>query len=122
MLRRHSCLAFSVTRCFARRAWPRPLRISMIGWHPAICNQRARADNLEEKRPQHRGRTEAVIHRIPWGMASGRLSPSAPGDIGSNRVLQEQVTAVNVVAVQTFTRVIMRHLICLWRVPWRFVA
>jgi hypothetical protein len=46
-------------------------------------------------------------------MASGRLSPIAPGDIGSNRVLQEQVTAVNVVAVQTFTRVIMRHPICL---------
>jgi hypothetical protein len=45
-------------------------------------------------------------------MASGRLSPSAPGDNGSNRVLQEQVTAVNVVAVQTFTRVIMRHPIC----------
>jgi hypothetical protein len=50
---------------------------------------------------------------MPWGVASGRLTPSDPGDIGSNRVLQEQVTAVNLVALQTFTRAIMRHSICL---------
>ncbi len=39
-----------------------------------------------------------------WGIASGRLSPSDLGDIGSNRVLWEQVTAVNLVVVQTRMR------------------